>query len=169
MPSTLYESVKKSVIEFAELRRKNEKKEDRMIFRWKLVTLGLSIVFIILVGVFSQILKATNSLPDLAYDRSFLLPLLQQASSTAIPSVLEANDLVTGITATLDATESDYEWNRATLLFNHSPTSPPLSLTALLAAITAKQHLAFVLASAEAAPLSKFAFFAYAEYSENQG
>lgn len=64
MPSTLYESVKKSVIEFAELRKKNEKVEDKLIFRWKLITLGLSILFIVLVGGFSQILKAVNNLPD---------------------------------------------------------------------------------------------------------
>jgi polyferredoxin len=64
MPSTLYESVKKSVIEFAELRKKNEKMEDKLVFKWKLITLGLSILFIILIGGFSQILKAVNSLPD---------------------------------------------------------------------------------------------------------
>lgn len=105
MPSTLYESVKKSVIEFAELRKKNEKVEDKMIFRWKLITLGLSILFIVLVGGFSQILKAVNNLPDVTQDRSFVLPLLKDVSNLAVPSVQQANNLVAGIGSSISATQ----------------------------------------------------------------
>ena len=105
MPSTLYESVKKSVIEFAELRKKNEKVEDKLIFRWKLITLGLSILFIVLVGGFSQILKAVNNLPDVTQDRSFVLPLLKDASDLAVPAVQQANNLITGIGSSISATQ----------------------------------------------------------------
>jgi len=35
-----------------------------MLFRWKLVTILLAIIFIILVGVFSQYLKSINNLPN---------------------------------------------------------------------------------------------------------
>lgn len=105
MPSTLYESVKKSVIEFAELRKKNEKVEDKMIFRWKLITLGLSILFIVLVGGFSQILKAVNNLPDVTQDRSFILPLLQDVSDLAVPTVQQASNLVAGIGSSISGTQ----------------------------------------------------------------
>lgn len=104
MPSTLYESVKKSVIEFAELRKKNEKVEDKLIFRWKLITLGLSILFIVLVGGFSQILKAVNNLPDVTQDRSFILPLLQDVSDLAVPTVQQAGNLVAGIGSSISGT-----------------------------------------------------------------
>lgn len=64
MPSTLYNSVKQSVMEYAEIKKRNERTEERLLFRWKLITILLAIVFIILVGVFSQYLKSINNIPN---------------------------------------------------------------------------------------------------------
>lgn len=165
MPSTLYESVKKSVIEFAELRKKNEKVEDKMIFRWKLITLGLSILFIVLVGGFSQILKAVNNLPDVTQDRSFVLPLLKDVSDLAVPTVQQANNLVTGIGSSISATQDEYMFNRATLLFNY-PGKDTLDINSVVQAINNKNRLVFVVSST-AVPAARFAFFGYQAYSES--
>lgn len=165
MPSTLYESVKKSVIEFAQLRKKNEKVEDKMIFRWKLITLGLSILFIVLVGGFSQILKAVNNLPDVTQDRSFVLPLLKDVSDLAVPSVQQANNLVAGIGSSISATQDEYMFNRATLLFNY-PRKDALNINSVVQAINNKNRLVFVV-SITAVPAARFAFFGYQAYSES--
>lgn len=165
MPSTLYESVKKSVIEFAELRKKNEKVEDKMIFRWKLITLGLSILFIVLVGGFSQILKAVNNLPDVTQDRSFVLPLLKDVSDLAVPTVQQANNLVTGIGSSISATQDEYMFNRATLLFNY-PGKDTLDINSVVQGINNKNRLVFVVSST-AVPAARFAFFGYQAYSES--
>lgn len=159
MPSTLYESVKKSVIEFAELRKNNEKVEDKMIFRWKLITLGLSILFIVLVGGFSQILKAVNNLPDVTQDRSFVLPLLKDVSDLAVPTVQQANNLVAGIGSSISATQDEYMFNRATLMFNY-PGKDALDINSVVQAINNKNRLVFVVSST-AIPAKRFAFFGY--------
>lgn len=80
MPSTLYASVKQSVAEFAEIKRKNEGDEERLLFRWKLLTIVLAIVFVIMIGLFSQFLKQYNERPEVQGDSSFVLPLLTQVS-----------------------------------------------------------------------------------------
>ena len=64
MPATLYESVKQSVVEYEQIRKMNETSEDKQLFRWKLLTILLAIVFIVLVGIFSQLLKGIGNLPD---------------------------------------------------------------------------------------------------------
>lgn len=79
-----------------------------MIFRWKLVTLGLAIVFIVLVGVFSQILKAINQLPTVNYDTSFVVPLVNQLNDQAVPSVTQVSNLLSGITASYDGQGEKY-------------------------------------------------------------
>ena len=52
-----------------------------MLFRWKLVTILLAIIFIILVGVFSQYLKSINNLPKVESDNTYVVPLLGSISS----------------------------------------------------------------------------------------
>ena len=64
MPSSLYNSVKQSVAEYSEIKKKNERVEEKLLFRWKLITIVLAILFIVLVGLFSQFLKDINNLPD---------------------------------------------------------------------------------------------------------
>lgn len=63
MPSTLYASVKQSVVEYADIKKRNERVEDKLLFRWKLITILLAIIFIVMIGVFSQYLKDINNLP----------------------------------------------------------------------------------------------------------
>lgn len=53
MPETLYNSVKASVVEYEQIKKHNERAEDKQLFRWKLVTIFLGIVFILLIGLFS--------------------------------------------------------------------------------------------------------------------
>ena len=38
--------------------------EEKLLFKWKLVSIVLTIVFIVLIGLFSQYLKNINNLPD---------------------------------------------------------------------------------------------------------
>lgn len=167
MPSTLYESVKGSVIEFANLRKKNQKLEDKLIFRWKLITLGLSIVFIILVGAFSQILKSINSLPTLINDKSFILNLVDKVSDQSVPTVKQANNLIVGISGVLGGNVDTYNFNDATLLYNY-PTDT-LDIATIVSKINSRGPLVFVVSSNEPTPLSKFAFFGYGGYSESAG
>ena len=63
MPSTLYASVKQSVVEYADIKKRNERVEDKLLFRWKLITILLAIIFIVMIGIFSQYLKDINNLP----------------------------------------------------------------------------------------------------------
>lgn len=50
----LYDSLKQSVSDYKEIKKKQEKPGDSLLFRWKLATIGLSIVLIALIGVLSQ-------------------------------------------------------------------------------------------------------------------
>ena len=69
-----------------------------MLFRWKLVTILLAIIFIILVGVFSQYLKSINNLPKVESDNTYVVPLLGSISSQAVVTLLHAKNMVKGIT-----------------------------------------------------------------------
>jgi len=71
-----------------------------MLFRWKLVTILLAIIFIILVGVFSQYLKSINNLPNVESDSTYLVPLLGSISTEAVVSLVHAKNMVNGITLT---------------------------------------------------------------------
>ena len=51
----LYNSMKQSILEYKEKVKICEKQEDKSIFRWKLITLGLSIFLIVLIGLVSQL------------------------------------------------------------------------------------------------------------------
>lgn len=99
MPSTLYESVKASVVEYAQLRKMNKREEDKMLFRWKLITIFLAIVFIVLVGLFSQFLKNYTSLPPEQHDYSYIVPLMNSINQQFMGSLAEANNLVKGVAA----------------------------------------------------------------------
>ena len=53
----MYESVKESVREYKNRKIEKETKEDKLVFRWKFVVIGLGVVLIILIGGLSEILK----------------------------------------------------------------------------------------------------------------
>lgn len=151
------------------MRKRNEKKEDKLIFKWKLITLGLSILFIVLVGAFSQILKAVNNLPDVGNDKSFIVPLLQQAVSTpALSTVQQANLLIKGITAGMDSYGQGYSWNRASLIYDYSSLQGNIDLTVLTQKMTSRGDLVIIVSNQVATP-NRFAFFARHAYSESSG
>lgn len=100
MPSAIYDSVKQSIAEYGNLVKKNEKVEDRLIFRWKLITLALSIIFIVCLGIFSQLLRTVNELPDVTTDKSYILPLLKGVASQTVPAITQVgqvDNLIKGI------------------------------------------------------------------------
>jgi len=99
MPSSLYASVKQSVVEYAELKKKNERVEERLLFKWKLVTILLTILFIVLVGLFSQYLKNINNLPTLEGDNTFAVPLLAEVNPESVTTAAEATNLVISVIA----------------------------------------------------------------------
>ena len=102
MPSTLYESVKQSVVEYTKIKEKNQRAEEKTLFRWKLITIALAIIFIILLGVFSQYLTQLTSLPDVDSDKSYIVSLLNQVNSESVVTLAHASNLIKGITATAD-------------------------------------------------------------------
>jgi len=102
MPSTLYESVKNSVIEYAQIKKRNERKEDKLLFKWKLITLVLAILLIVLIGVFSQLLQTINNLPTVTSDKSYVMPLLGQVQTQSVQTLAQANNLISGITKSSD-------------------------------------------------------------------
>jgi hypothetical protein len=122
-------------------------------------------VFIILVGGFSQILKAVNSLPDQHSDKSFILPLLQNTNPNAVPTVKEANYLINGITASLDNSGNDYAWNRANLIYTNPVTGPDFN--AVVQAINSKENLVWIVSDATI-PANRFAFYTHAAYYESE-
>lgn len=73
-----------------------------MLFRWKLITLGLAILCIVLLGVFSQLLKSINGLPDVQQDRSYIVPLLHLVNPQFLSTLTNANNMLAGITTTSD-------------------------------------------------------------------
>lgn len=151
MPSTLYESVKKSVIEFTQIKKKNEKLEDKLIFRWKLITLGLSIFLIVLIGVFSQLLKIINQLPDVTVDQTFVLPLIQKINENSISKIENINNLIKGITSGLSENGVSYQWNRADLLYRYDTS---ISMETINSQISGRSNLVFIFNS-----LSSFGLF----------
>jgi hypothetical protein len=108
MPSTLYNSVKQSVVEYAEIKKRNERSEERLLFRWKLVTILLAIIFIILVGVFSQYLKSINNLPKVESDNTYVVPLLGSIDSQAVVTLVHAKNMVKGITLASSQAEEHF-------------------------------------------------------------
>ena len=74
-----------------------------MLFRWKLITIALAIIFIIMLGVFSQFLKDINNLPDITSDKSYLVSVLNSVNSSAVNTLTHASNLMKGITATSDS------------------------------------------------------------------
>lgn len=53
----MYESVKDSVAAFKNRQKAAETQEDKMVFRWKFVVIGLGVLLIVLIGGLSEILK----------------------------------------------------------------------------------------------------------------
>lgn len=103
-----------------------------MLFKWKLITLVLAIVLIVLIGVFSQLLQTINNLPDITADKTYIMPLLKQLNSQSVQTLAQANNLIKGITVASDYEEVYFEWNAATLLFSNQGS---LNLTSLLVTI----------------------------------
>ena len=73
-----------------------------MLFKWKLITLVLAIVLIVLIGVFSQLLQTINNLPVITADKTYILPLLQQLNSQSVQTLAQSNNLIKGITVASD-------------------------------------------------------------------
>jgi hypothetical protein len=122
--------------------------------------LGLSIVFIILVGGFSQILKAVNNLPDIHNEKTYILPVLQKVSAVSVPNIQQANYLVNGISSGYDNSGSDYAWNKAQLIFDFQNNPSPLVISDIVNAISSKGDLVWVVSSPGPNSPNKFAFFA---------
>lgn len=99
MPSTLYESVKASVVEYAQIKKMNTRQEDKLLFKWKLITIFLAIVFIVLVGLFSQFLNNYTNLPGEQHDFSYVLPLIRRLNPKFVGTLAEVNNLVKGVAA----------------------------------------------------------------------
>ena len=76
-------------------------------------------MFIILVGAFSQILKAINTLPTLINDKTFILPLVDKVSDKSVPTVKEVNNLIAGISGSLNGNTDTYNFNEAVRLYNY--------------------------------------------------
>lgn len=148
--------------------KKNEKSEDKFIFRWKLITLALSIVFIVCLGIFSQLLRSLNELPDVSVDKSFIVPMVQQLSPQATPTIKQVQNLIKGISYNSESQGNYYQWNRATLIANYdTTTSPNLNVADLQQKMKDKSHLVFVIASTSNPALYKFGFFVNHQYTSS--
>lgn len=93
-----------------------------------------------------------------------MLPLLKDASDLAVPTVLQASNLIAGIGSSISATQDEYMFNRAALLYNY-PVKDALDINSVVQAINNKDRLVIVVSSA--APAARFAFFGYRAYSES--
>lgn len=58
-----------------------------MIFKWKLITLVLAILLIVLIGVFSQLLQTINNIPDITADKTYIMPLLKQVNEQSVQTL----------------------------------------------------------------------------------
>jgi hypothetical protein len=134
-----------------------------------LITLGLSIVFIILIGAFSQILKLVNNLPSVVDEKSFILPILKASSDSSVPTVLQAASLVQGITYTLDNNQIEYAYNSASLLYDFTNDgAATFDLPALISKINNREKLVLIF-STKGISVSQFALFSYHQYTESTG
>lgn len=113
MPSTLYQSVKASIVEYEQIKKHNERAEDKFLFRWKLVTIFLAILFILLVGAFSQFLKSLGKLPEELEDYSYIVPLLGNVSPTSLANLGEVGHLIAGVAAGAKNSNSFLEYDSA--------------------------------------------------------
>lgn len=68
----IYESVQESVAAYNKRKKEEETEEDRQVFRWKFVVIGLGIVVIILIGALSEFYKSIAERKELKYDTTFL-------------------------------------------------------------------------------------------------
>ena len=164
MPSTLYESVKQSVVEYTKIKEKNQRAEEKTLFRWKLITIALAIIFIILLGVFSQYLTQLTSLPDVDSDKSYIVSLLNQVNSESVVTLAHASNLIKGITATADNNGLNVEWNSASSLFSGN-----LLAEDVLTKIKGHNSLLFVLSHQyNATYTARFGFYAHKGYANEQ-
>lgn len=141
MPSTLYQSVKNSVIEYAQIKKRNERKQDKLLFKWKLITLLLAIVLIVLIGVFSQLLQSINNIPDITADKTYIVPMMKQLSTQSVQTLTQANNLIAGITVSSDSQQAFFEWNDASQLYF---VQGSLSLADLITSINNNEELVFI-------------------------
>lgn len=118
-------------------------------------------------GGFSQILKAVNNLPDIQNEKTYLLPVLQKVSPTSVPTIVQANYLVNGISSGYDSTSSEYAWNKAELVFDFQNNPSPLVIADIVKAISSRGELVWVVSSPGPNSPNKFAFFAHEPYSES--
>ena len=58
-----------------------------MIFKWKLITLVLAILLIVLIGAFSQLLQTINNIPDITSDKTYIMPLLKQVNEQSVQTL----------------------------------------------------------------------------------
>jgi hypothetical protein len=148
--------------------KKNEKVEDKLIFRWKLVTLALSIIFIVCLGIFSQLLRSINELPDVNVDKSFIIPMLQQVSNQAVPNIRQVQSLIKGISSSSESQGTYFQWNKASLLASYDSVKLlTLNVTDLQSAIQGQSHLVFVISSTETPAASKFGFYVNHQFSSS--
>ena len=76
----MYESVKESVAAYNNRKKAGETEEDRQVFRWKFVVIGLGVLLIVLIGGLSEILKEISSRKVNDYDITFVYSLLRDTS-----------------------------------------------------------------------------------------
>lgn len=68
----IYESVQESVAAYNKRKKEEETQEDRQVFKWKFVVIGLGIIVIILIGALSEFYKSIAETKELKYDTTFL-------------------------------------------------------------------------------------------------
>lgn len=94
--------------------------------------------------------------------------LNEVVKTPAVPFIQQANFLMNGITASLDASGEEYEWNQAALVYDFPIIYPTFDLNVLVQQIASRDNLVIVISNNDPVP-NRFAFYARHSYYETAG
>lgn len=134
-----------------------ETEEDKSVFRWKFVVIGLGIVLIVLVGLLSEILKSISSHRLNKYDTSFMYSLLED--STFVKTTTDIGTLLYG----LNASEG--------IVYDHADKvyySSFLDAANLIETTAGRKNLLYFLNISDGTDTHRFGMYLQAPYSSDQ-
>jgi hypothetical protein len=95
------------------------------------------------------------------------LPILKTSSDSSIPTVLQASNLLEGITYTLDKNQIEYAFNSASLVYDFTSNGGAIfNLNNMISKINNKEKLVFIFSTKDTS-VGRFAFFSYHKYTES--
>lgn len=131
--TTLYQSYKDQIKEYAKKREQESSEEEKLKFKWKIILIVAGVILILLVGGLSEIVKEIAKFQLYDYDTTFLYSLLTKTKT--LTTTGDIKNFLVGLNAS-----EEIKYDTAQLLVF---TQNPITVNNLIANVSNKDNLIY--------------------------